>query len=91
MLFIRHVRMLRALFGLDIRGIEWIFTCLANIRDWVPGRVVLCKRLRENGKLLEFCGSSNRAGLFVVKGLGEAVLWYQQALIVQVGLCFRES
>ena len=43
-----------------------ILSCLANIRDWMPSRAVLCKRLRENGKLLEFCGSSNRAGLFVV-------------------------
>ena len=31
-------------------------TCLA----------VLCKRFRENGKLIEFCGRSNKAGLFVV-------------------------
>ena len=45
---------------------EWILTCLANIRDWVPGHVVLCKRFRENGKLIEFCGRSNKAGLFVV-------------------------
>ncbi|KAF3967821.1 hypothetical protein CMV_008223 [Castanea mollissima] len=38
------------------RGLEWILTCLADIRDWVPGRAILCKRLRENGKLTEFCG-----------------------------------
>ena len=32
----------------------------------MPGHVLLCKRFRENGKLLEFCGRSNKAGLFVV-------------------------
>ena len=48
------------------RGMEWILTCLADIRDWVSGRDILCKRLRENGKLIEFCGRSNKAGLFVV-------------------------
>ena len=47
-------------------GIKWILTCLADIRDWVPSQAVLYKKLRENGKLLEFCGRSNRAGLFVV-------------------------
>ena len=47
------------------RGMEWILTCLVNIRDWVPGRATLCKRFRDNGKLLEFNGSSNKAGLFV--------------------------
>ena len=41
-------------------------TCLEDIQDWVPGHVLLCKRFRENGKLLEFCGRSNKAGLFVV-------------------------
>ena len=40
--------------------------CLEDIRDWVPGHVLLCKRFRENGKLLEFCGRSNKAGLFIV-------------------------
>ena len=45
---------------------EWILTCLADIRDWVPGRAILYKRLRGNGKLIEFCGRSNKAGLFVV-------------------------
>ena len=48
------------------RGMEWILTCLVDIRDWVPGRATLCKRFRDNGKLLEFYGSSNKAGLFVV-------------------------
>ena len=32
----------------------------------MPGHSLLCKRLRENGKLLEFCGRSKNAGLFVV-------------------------
>ena len=35
---------------------EWILTCLADIRDWVPSRAMLGKRFRENGKLIEFCG-----------------------------------
>ena len=48
------------------RGMEWILTCLDDIRDWVAGHVLLCKRFRDNGKLLEFCGRSNKAGLFVV-------------------------
>ena len=48
------------------RGIEWLLTCLEDIQDWVPSHVLLCKRFRENGKLLEFCGRSNKAGLFVV-------------------------
>ena len=48
------------------RGIEWLLTCLEDIRHWVPSHVLLCKRFRENGKLLEFCGRSNKAGLFVV-------------------------
>ena len=30
------------------------------------GLIVLCKRFRENGKLIEFCGRSNKADLFVV-------------------------
>ena len=32
----------------------------------MPSHVLLCKRFRENGKLLEFCGRSNKVGLFVV-------------------------
>ena len=48
------------------RGMEWILTCFVDIRDWVPGQDVLCKRFRDNGKLIEFCGRSNKAGLFVV-------------------------
>nr|POE81734.1 hypothetical protein CFP56_19934 [Quercus suber] len=45
---------------------EWILICLADIRDWVLGRAAPCKRLRDNGKLIEFCWSSNKVGLFVV-------------------------
>ena len=48
------------------RGMEWILTCFFDIRDWVPSQDVLCKRFRDNGKLIEFCGRSNKAGLFVV-------------------------
>ena len=48
------------------RGMEWILSCLKDIRDRVPSHVLLCKRFKENGKLLEFCGRSNKAGLFVV-------------------------
>lgn len=32
----------------------------------MPAQDVLCKRLREYGNLIEFCGRSNNAGLFVV-------------------------
>ena len=32
----------------------------------MPGLAVFCKRFRENGKLIELCGRSNKAGLFVV-------------------------
>ena len=32
----------------------------------MPSHVLLCKRFRENGKLLKFCGRSNKVGLFVV-------------------------
>ena len=45
---------------------EWILACLKDIRDWVPGHVLLCKRFRENGKLLEFYGRSKKAAMFVV-------------------------
>ena len=48
------------------KGLEWILSCFADIRDWVPGNVSICKRFRENNKLLEFCGRSNKAGVFVV-------------------------
>ena len=48
------------------KGLEWIISCFADIRDWVPGKVPICKRFWENNKLLEFCGRSNKAGIFVV-------------------------
>ena len=32
----------------------------------MPGKVSICKRFREHNKLLEFCGRSNKAGVFVV-------------------------
>ena len=48
------------------KGNEWILSCFADIRDWVPGKEFFYKRFRENNKLLEFCGRSNKAGLFVV-------------------------
>ena len=47
------------------KGLEWILSCFVDIRDWVPGKVSFCKRFRENNKLLEFCGRSNKA-VFVV-------------------------
>lgn len=48
------------------KGMEWILSCFADTRDWVLGNDFLCKRLQENNKLLEFCGKSNKADLFVV-------------------------
>ena len=48
------------------KGLEWILSCFADIHDWVPGKVPMCKRFRDNNKLLEFCGRSNKAGIFVV-------------------------
>ena len=48
------------------KGLEWILSSYADIRDWVPGNVSICKCFRENNKLLEFCGRSNKAGVFVV-------------------------
>ena len=32
----------------------------------MSGYVLLCKRFRENGKLLEFCERSKKVGMFVV-------------------------
>ena len=59
-------RNVKSLIWVGRKGLEWILTCLKDIRDWVPGHVLLCKRFKENGKLLEFCGRYNKAGLFVV-------------------------
>ena len=47
------------------KGFEWILSYFVDIRDWVLGKVSLCKRFRENNKLLEFCGRSNKVGIFV--------------------------
>ena len=47
------------------KGLEWILSCFANIRDWVPGKDYLCKCYRENNKFFKFQGRSNKAGLFV--------------------------
>ena len=48
------------------KGLEWILSYFADIRDWVRGNVSICKRFLENNKLLEFCGRSYRASVFVV-------------------------
>ena len=48
------------------KGLEWILACFADIRDWDLGKVPMCKRFRDNNKLLEFCGRSNKADVFVV-------------------------
>ena len=53
---------------------EWILSCFADIRDWVPGKDYLCKRYRENNKFFEFRGRSNKAGIFV-----EIVVFYSGA------------
>ncbi|KAF3956710.1 hypothetical protein CMV_018193 [Castanea mollissima] len=47
------------------KGLEWILSCFADIRDWVPGKDYLYKRYRENNKFFEFQGRSNKAGIFV--------------------------
>ncbi|KAF3947876.1 hypothetical protein CMV_026057 [Castanea mollissima] len=47
------------------KGLEWILSCFADIRDWVPGKEYLYKRYRENNKFFEFSGRSNKAGIFV--------------------------
>ncbi|KAF3954007.1 hypothetical protein CMV_020601 [Castanea mollissima] len=47
------------------KGLEWILSCFADIRDWVPGKDYLYKRYRENNKFFEFRGRSNKAGIFV--------------------------
>ena len=48
------------------KGLEWILACFADIRNWVPGKVPMCKWFWDNNKLLEFCGRLNKAGVFVV-------------------------
>ena len=44
---------------------EWILSCFADICDWVPGIDVMCKWYRENNKLFEFRGRSNKVEIFV--------------------------
>ena len=50
---------------LSRKGLKWILLCFADICDWVPGKVFLCKRYRENNKFFVFRGRSNKAGIFV--------------------------
>lgn len=64
--FMRHGWNVKSSIWVGCRGMEWILSCFADIRDWVLGKDALCKRLRENSKLLEFCGRLNKAVLFVV-------------------------
>ena len=33
---------------LSRKGMKWILSCFADIRDWVPGKDFLCKQYREN-------------------------------------------
>ena len=47
------------------KGLEWILACFVDIRDWVLGKDLFCKRFRANNKLFEFWGRSNKAGIFV--------------------------
>ena len=49
---------------LSHKGLKWILSCFADIRDWVPGKDLLYKRYRENNRLFEFWGRSNKAGIF---------------------------
>ena len=75
---------------------EWILSCLEDIRDWVPSHVLLCKRFRENGKLLEFCERSNKAGLFVAiavyfGGSRRGCIMKPASSNRAGGLCFRKS
>ena len=50
-------------------GLEWILTCFADIRDWVPGKDFSCKHFRANNKFFEFRGRSNKASIFVEIGV----------------------
>ena len=47
------------------KGLEWILSCFADIRHWVLGTDILCKRYRDNNKLFEFWGRSTKVGFFV--------------------------
>ena len=50
---------------LSHKGMKWVLSCFADIRDWVPGKDLLYKHYRENNKFFEFRGRSNKAGIFV--------------------------
>ena len=52
-------------FWLSRKGLKWILSCFADIRDWVPGKELFYKRYRDNNKFCEFRGRSNKAGIFV--------------------------
>ena len=56
------------------KGLEWILSRFANIRDWVPGKDYACKHFRTNNKFFEFRGRSNKAGIFV-----EIAMYYGRA------------
>ena len=47
------------------KGLEWVLSCFADIRDWVPGKDYVCKHFRTHNKFFEFRGRSNKAGIFV--------------------------
>ena len=47
------------------KGLEWILSCFADIRDRVPGKDYVCKHFRANNKFFKFRGRSNKAGIFV--------------------------
>ena len=64
--FIRRVGMLGVLFGLDIGIWSGSLSCFFDIRDWVLGQDVLCKRFRDNGKLIKS---------FVVDQIKLGLLW----------------
>nr|POE54687.1 hypothetical protein CFP56_25047 [Quercus suber] len=50
---------------LSRKGMKWVLSCFADIRDWVPGKDLFYKHFRENNKFFEFQGRSNKAGIFV--------------------------
>ena len=50
---------------LSRKGMKWVLSCFADIRDWVPRKDLLYKQYRENNKFFDFRGRSNKAGIFV--------------------------
>ena len=64
--YMRHAGMLRVLFGLDVGTWSGSLPVLPIYETGCLVKDVHCKRLKENGKLIEFCGRSNKAGLFEV-------------------------